>query len=335
MHRRVRDTCSIDVQSLRYAVRHKTPQAVQLQAAVERKLQALSVPTRADQLHAAINTCLTLACTEVFPLKAKPPTDAPHQQALKRDIGSSLQSLWTARRVLREAHTRTARTLSVRVALPAPLDAENGGDAARPQHSLLRSVINLWRAKAQCQRITKQLHKQSRQRRHARWQDIAQQVQEADRSRDSQAMHAALKKLQPWKPRARIQFRDEQGMLLSPHAELATLKRHCQTMFAAHAEPPPPATLKRGTAPTAEVLARAICETGVNKAVPSDCAPAAVWKLAAGGVAQLMSCFLQGSWIEGAGVDVAGGWRDTEMAFIPKPPKPPTQPQNLRPLGLI
>ena len=335
MHRRVRDTCSVDVQSLRYAVRHNTPQAVQLQAAVERKLQALSVPTRADQLHAAINTCLTLACTEVFPLKAKPPTDAPHQQALKRDIGSSLQSLWTARRVLREAHTRTARTLSVRVALPAPLDAENGGDAARPQHSLLRSVINLWRAKTQCQRITKQLHKQSRQHRHARWQDIAQQVQEADRSRDSQAMHAAPKKLQPWKPRARIQFRDEQGMLLSPHAELATLKRHCQTVFAAHAEPPPPATLKRGTAPTAEVLAHAICETGVNKAVPSDCAPAAVWKLAAGGVAQLMSCFLQGSWIEGAGVDVAGGWRDTEMAFIPKPPKPPTQPQNLRPLGLI
>ena len=336
MHRRrARDTCSIDVQSLRYAVRHDTPEAAQLQVTVERKLRALIVPTTADQLHAAINACLLQACTEAFPLKAKQSADAPHQQALKRDISNSLQSLWAARRVLHEARKHTARALSD-VALPRPLDAGDDDDGeGQPCRSLLCSVICQWRAEIQYQRLTKQLHKQSRQRRNARWQDIASQVQEADRGRDSQALHAALKKLQPWKPRTRIQFRDAQGMLLSPHAELDTLKRHCQSVFAVHAEPPPPATLKRGTAPTADELAHAILETGVNKAVPSDCAPAAVWRLAAGGVAKLLSRFLRGSWVEGASVDLAGGWKDTEMAFIPKPPKPPTQPQNLRPLGLI
>ncbi|OLQ01358.1 putative 149 kDa protein [Symbiodinium microadriaticum] len=336
MHsRRARDTCSIDVQSLRYAVRHDAPEAAQLQVTVERKLRALTVPTTADQLHAAINACLLQACAEAFPLKAKQSADAPRQQALKRDISNSLQSLWAARRVLHEARKHTARALSD-VALPRPLDAGDDDDGeGQPYRSLLSSVISQWRAEIQCQRLTKQLHKQSRQRRNARWQDIASQVQEADRGRDSQALHAALKKLQPWKPRTRIQFRDAQGMLLSPHAELDTLKRHCQSVFAVHAEPPPPATLKRGTAPTADELAHAILETGVNKAVPSDCAPAAVWRLAAGGIAQLLSRFLRGSWVEGASVDLAGGWKDTEMAFIPKPPKPPTQPQNLRPLGLI
>ena len=67
--------------------------------------------------------------------------------SLKRNISGSLQSLWTARRVLHEAKTHTARALSSRVALPAPLDAENGGDAARPYHFLLRSVSTRRRRK--------------------------------------------------------------------------------------------------------------------------------------------------------------------------------------------
>ncbi|CAE7466020.1 unnamed protein product, partial [Symbiodinium microadriaticum] len=128
MHsRRARDTCSIDVQSLRYAVRHDAPEAAQLQVTVERKLRALTVPTTADQLHAAINACLLQACTEAFPLKAKQSADAPRQQALKRDISNSLQSLWAARRVLHEARKHTARALSD-VALPRPLDAGDDDD---------------------------------------------------------------------------------------------------------------------------------------------------------------------------------------------------------------
>ncbi|CAE7168394.1 unnamed protein product, partial [Symbiodinium necroappetens] len=85
MHRRrARDTCSIDVQSLRYAVRHDTPEAAQLQVTVERKLRALIVPTTADQLHAAINACLLQACTEAFPLKAKQSADVAADALDKR-----------------------------------------------------------------------------------------------------------------------------------------------------------------------------------------------------------------------------------------------------------
>ena len=80
-------------------------------------------------------------------------------------------------------------------------------------------------------------------------------------------------------------------------------------------------------------LYEALCRIPVGKSVAAPCAPGAVWRSHAGLVAPILHDILTHWWGHNPPL-IPNMWRTGWLQLIPKPSKPPTKPQNLRPLAM-
>eukprot|EP00439_Symbiodinium_sp_Y106_P073220 s127_g13.t1 len=268
-----------------------------------------------NQLEGVLNT----ACEQFFPRERGRSQQIanryPTLAALDAALNVGFKQLWQLRRSMQQHTAQSPSTSNTLV--------------------WARHCFAAWAYQAQYQTMSKALHKRSRHRKQARWNDIAEKVSAANERGDSHAMHAALRQLQPWVPRKRLQFRDANGKLQGPNAELRTLAAHCKATFAVHFESTPSRYLSASVSPTAAELHMALAQTGLAKAVPTGSAPTAAWRVAAAAASEYIASHLLQWGTPGAEAAMARHWKDAEVAFTPKPAKPPSKPENLRPLGLI
>ena len=314
-HQRKTPSHTHDVLSLREAARNNVELCTQFETSVQEHLRQMPKPQSPDELHQQLEKALCDSCATHFPSTQRKLHPYPTLQRHDRHIEVSFKSLWELRARCRELAEHTARATTTR--------------------QLLSCCIQYWRAQVETQQVQKAVHKASRQRQQMRWHDIAQQVAHAEACGDSSALHGAISKLKPWKPRVKLQFRNAHGQLQGPRQELSMLADHCKKVFAEHADAPPSATLRDNAVPSAADVAQQLRQTGVTKSVPQGSAPSAAWRMASTAIAAHLTTYLHMWWNAGGAADMAKPWIDADVAFVPKPSKPPTQPDRLRPLGLI
>ena len=79
----------------------------------------------------------------------------------------------------------------------------------------------------------------------------------------------------------------------------------------------------------------AVAMLPVRKAAQPGVAPSALWKLCSVEIARKIKPALDVFWKPNGEGKVPPIWRDTDLAWLPKPHKDSSRPENLRPIGLI
>ena len=202
-----------------------------------------------------------------------------------------------------------------------------------------------------------QIKNQARERTHRTLTEISEKVK-----RDPHAAYRSLKHVAPWSPAHRVCLRSPCGRILTESEGLAELKRHSLSIFSSH---PPLASGVGQALPKLDKssLAKGIASIKPEKAVPQGSAPASMYRLCASTVADNYCDYLEAAPLSPALTHPAcevtscqgkseprhntaplnqaeppslpTTAKSADLSFIPKPSKPASKPENLRPLGII
>ena len=199
-----------------------------------------------------------------------------------------------------------------------------------------------------------QVKKQAQARTHRTLREISEKVR-----KDPHAAYRSLKHVAPWSRERKVCLRSSSGRIVTESEGLAELKRHSLSIFSSH----PPLSEGTGTSlPQLDrkSLAKGIASIKPEKAVPQASAPASMYRLCASVVANNYCDYLEAqppraptapqasevpscqehkpsSAIDSPPIlpSLPATAKSADLSFIPKPSKPASKPENLRPLGII
>ena len=200
-----------------------------------------------------------------------------------------------------------------------------------------------------------QVKKKSQARLHHTLREVSDKV-----IKDPHSAYRSLKHVTPWAPEPKVCLRSSDGRILSEQEGLEELKKHSLSIFSSH--PPLPA----GTGTPLPSLDRKSLSKGIasikpEKAVPQGSAPASMYRLCSSVVANNYCDYLESTASRAPSAhqacEVASSQeltsqhsaenaflllptlpsttKSADLSFIPKPSKPASKPENLRPLGII
>ena len=125
------------------------------------------------------------------------------------------------------------------------------------------------------------------------------------------------------------------GELLTPQAELQAVLDFGDSTFACHPDEVPQRDLKEGLIFAEQDIHHELALLNPSKAVPKHTAPNAPWVICSGSISGPLSHVLNRHFQAGSREVLQGDMRDTHVAWLPKPSKPPTEIGALRPVGLM
>ena len=196
----------------------------------------------------------------------------------------------------------------------------------------LSSLFRIW-ARITAFRTACHRHKQAcHEVRKARIDAMLMQAREAADIHNSHKLYRLIRTLSPKTKSRRMQLRSETGQLLNPYEEFCCLCQHVKTTW--HGTPhvprphPPP-----GVPFDIETLQKAIRCIPFTKATAPRSAPAPCWVVDPDIVAEKLWFSLL-SWWNSVPIYIPQSWKDATLFLMPKPGKPSTRPQQLRPLAL-
>ena len=185
----------------------------------------------------------------------------------------------------------------------------------------LRQCFDLLREHGRMMRLHRQLRARARGRKRQRNLEVLEKAERAARTGDSRTLFQCVKLLSGSKVSGRLRLRDENEALISAERESEVLARYASKLFGGEHYKPPPLQ------PPGDWLEewrwrQALKELKAGKAVPRGQPPIA----ASSEISKRALC--------GLDPHVPVGWCSVQLAWLPKPPKPPTLPQHLRSVGL-
>jgi len=161
-------------------------------------------------------------------------------------------------------------------------------------------------------------------------------LQEAAVSASRHDMHSLFKVINnncPKNPRRKMQLRSDDGRLLTPIEEHAKLVSFVRETWAGTSLSLPSQAAPPGVPFDLTALTAALRLIPATKAVAPDCAPGMIWSGLAEDLAPPLFDLLHAWWNQSPPI-IPTTWRTGWLVLIPKPAKPPSRPQNLRPLAL-
>ena len=218
--------------------------------------------------------------------------------------GQSVRELWRLRSIVRQGRQHACRTL--------------------------RDLMSRWRDQSALQKHQRELRKQCRRRRH---QKMTQQLQEAVGHTGYVGIYRVLRLFAPKQPRRKLQLRSSDGRPLDIPTTLQTIREFYQELFHQHPQTLPPCP-KPAFQITWQQLYQAFNSLAVNKALPPSTAPARLWRLAADVLTDKTLPALN-CWLAQMDRHPPEEWHIADLCLIPKPHKPLTGPEALRPISLI
>ena len=218
--------------------------------------------------------------------------------------GQSVRELWRLRSIVRQGRKQACRTL--------------------------RDLMARWRDQSALQKHQRELRKHCRRLRHQR---LTQQLQEAVGHDGFVGIFRVLRLFAPKQPRRKLQLHTKDGRPMDTSTTLQTIRDFYHDLFHQH-----PQTTIASSAPAFQVtwpqLYQAFSSLALNKALPPTTAPARLWRLAADVLADKTLPVLN-RWLKQMDRPPPEEWHIADLCLIPKPHKPLTGPEALRPISLI
>ncbi|CAE7507209.1 unnamed protein product [Symbiodinium sp. CCMP2592] len=293
---------AFDRNALQAAIAADDPQAQLLQQTVSARVSALEVPASLHLTHQAINDILLQETSRLFPVQAR----VDHRVSANPGFRAGATHTWALYRELK-----------------------------RPGVVTLANVWQRWRAWSNFNRASKELRQQSRQLKVAFHQDQLQQAEKAAASGNLRELFQITKRLGPKKARVASRLKDENGNIMTEKAELAAVLKYGQATFAQLPDSRPQLPLLEDLTFTLDEVWYELFHLHPRKAVPSHCAPSIVWKYCAQALHQPLTKALNQHFQAGSTARLEGDMKDTHVVWLPKPSKPPTSVDALRPIGLM
>ena len=188
--------------------------------------------------------------------------------------------------------------------------------------------FELWSRFCEMQRMRRKIRNRARQRKRARDMSLLSRAEDAADKGDSKALFQCVKLLSCSKTTGKLRLRDDQEGLLPAEDECKVLTRYAIDLFTGPAFSPPELQPF-----DADKWMRALHQLKKGKSVPNGQPPIASWIQDSSVFANRLSVISQRA-LCGPCPFVPTGWCSVQLAWLPKPPKPPTKPQILRSVGL-
>ena len=225
-----------------------------------------------------------------------------------------------------------------------------------PMRSMQTEVLNVWRNLARArfrfnrnqtgrmfgawqlallkQKAQKEIRRLARMRKREQLLAILHSVEEAAKLGQARLQYQYIRMLAPAKSMGKICLRGDQGQLLDPEEESIQLRDYAKALFSGpHFEPPELEPLPEEWF-TADQWQWAFKQIANNKAVPQDQAAIQAWKQQGDSTAPVLRKIAL-STICSSTPTLPQEWTEVQLAWLPKPTKSPTRPENLRTIGLM
>ena len=275
----------------------------------------------AEQLNA--NLLEAWQCSQQPPVQLPLATSQPDRICLK--------TFWEVKRHLR---VLTNTCLEDYVILQPACLATTFQNAFHTTRRFFQHILKCWRTAAQFQKQNSALKARSTQ---ARKQKLEKQIEEAiaaDR-KGLTYLYKCMNTMRPKNPKRTVHIKSKDGRLQSNEGELATIKEHFGMVFSS-SEPPvlPEWHLQSPLEISQHEIRQAVRSLSAKKALPKGHAPSGLWKAGEDFVVRVLHSDFSSRFIPGK-IDMPADWHTSFITLIPKPGKPPTSPQNLRPISLL
>ena len=248
-----------------------------------------------------INQVLSMAYERHFPVVRKPKEVAHHDnEAVLRPI----RHLWQLWRSFKQV--------------------QRGGNDFRCCFQVRRAFQSFKKQKKVVQRA-------GQESRRSKVDNLLNEAAGAAARQDIRGLYQVVRKLAPKQEYKRVQIHSKNGEILAPGEEMAELKVFFTNVYSENT-----CTMEFEApcvAPTVEVLEYALGKVHVMKAVPTCCAPAALWKHCAPVLAKYLHQLLSALW-NGRAPNVPQLWKDCWITLLAKPGKRSKRPESLRPIAL-
>ena len=253
---------------------------------------------------------------------------------LKDDPTQSLQDIRAAAEVVDLAPGQRVRLPKLETMEPAIAQYWESRTAFKNGRvGSLRQCFDLPRAHGRMMRLHRQLRARARSRRRQRNLEVLDKAERAAQIGDSKTLFQCVKLLSGSKGSGRLRLRDENEALISADRESEVLARYASKLFGGEPYEPPPLQALPSDWLEEWRWRRALKELKAGKAVPHGQPPIAAWKDPSTFFSERLSEISKKA-LCGVDPHVWVGWCLVQLAWLPKPPKPPTLPQHLQSVGL-
>ena len=279
-----------------------TPRAQQLQTNIAQQIQQLLGNLEPGDMTIQLDQILMTEAIKLYPAEGKQDDRVCNNAGFK----TALQQMWNEYRQLR-----------------------------RPRVTTLANIWNTWRCYTRFQQLSKTLKSKAKQAKQENVHVVMLELEKAASAGDQYRVYQSAKKLAPWKPNTKVVIRGTDGQMLNHEEQLRALQDHAQQKFCKQQDYYPGSSLQHGIVIDEQELQQALATLPARKAAPPGVAPSALWKLCSTDIARKIKPALDELWRPKGAGRVPPVWRDTDLAWLPKPNKDSSRPENLRPIGLI
>ena len=196
-----------------------------------------------------------------------------------------------------------------------------------------QGIFHAWFHAAQFLKLTRSHRRFAKQLRRQRFEETLQQANHAATHHDTHKLFDLINRFAPKVHRRRVQLRREDGTLMTSSEERSLLVEFVRTTWRGPPMEPMICQAAPGVPFTVSELSEALRMIPSQKATAAPCAPGIVWNSLAEIIAPVLHATLTKWWGQNPPW-IPRQWRAGWLQLIPKPSKPPTRPQNLRPLAL-
>ena len=194
-------------------------------------------------------------------------------------------------------------------------------------------VFTAWFHATRFQQLTRSHRKHARHLRRQRFEETLHEASLASQCHDTHKLFDLINRFAPKIHRRRVQLRGDDGSLMTSCEERSMLVAYVRETWRGPVLTPMTCNTAPGVPFTVETLIHALKMIPSQKATAAPCAPGIVWNSLAETIAPALHAALAKWWKQNPPW-IPRQWRSGWLQLIPKPNKPPTRPQNLRPLAL-
>ena len=196
-----------------------------------------------------------------------------------------------------------------------------------------QGILHAWFHATQFHKLTRHHRRFAKQLRRQRFEETLQQANNAAASHDTHKLFDLINRFAPKTHRRRVQLRRDNGSLLTSSEERSLIVEYVRETWRGPTLAPMICHEAPGVPFTVSELTAALRLIPSQKATAAPCAPGIVWNSLAETIAPVLHATLTKWWGQNPPW-IPRQWRAGWLQLIPKPSKPPTRPQNLRPLAL-
>ena len=195
-------------------------------------------------------------------------------------------------------------------------------------------IFQVWHHWSRYCTLQREQKKQVRRQQQERFRELCQEVHTAANRHDAHAMFQIINKYSNKKPMLRTKLRTPEGHIADQYQAHSMTADFVSRIWRGPAKLHH-AQLRAPGVPFSEAeLALAISAVHMNKSVAQPFLPGVVWKGAPHEIARFLMQHLRIWWSQTPPV-IPQCWRDSWLFFLPKPGKPNTHPEHLRPISLM